>query len=517
MTFRAFNLKGIREGVFDQLDWAPNQGTVAKDRVDLFIDRAIQQMALEAPSLFDETEFRVAIHPDREPTLSTDLLKVASGDAWVLTTEISKATTDALQWETDRLWWGRHLMLKVPSSDPEEWHLIRIREVWEEVDGAGDTYVFVSLEQPWRNTTDTGIEYRVISNEYHLPDDLIEVRSASLFESSVGYPYPMAFIGQTPAEFATMPNQNSLQAEGVPRYLYRRERQQLDGPRRKPGIEIMDSSPAWAGPEATGTFEYLITYVWGKQEVWSHAPGPKQMDETAPLTGRYEPFLESGPSPVSDQATVDSSQAESVRLHLPNYDHMVGFDDATTKRYRKAGIRKRIYRRRVSADAPSAVSPSSLAYPHQDAADRFYLLDEVDGHTTEYVDDGSVIPDLLRPLREVHSYQTFQAYPSPDNRYELVIRAVQRPLALQDDNDVPKVPRDAMEAVIHRVAAMVYEMQGNAAMASKKMGDYERSLTYLLKRYGDMRPAGRVRRRRVAKPRSTVRDRRDVAGVVRNS
>ena len=513
---RVLNLEGIMLSVFEQTDWAPSQSDVAKNRVKEFISRATIQMALEAPTLFNEDETRWAVHKDRVPTLTTDLLKVSGTDAWVLETELAVGTTDALVWETDKLWWGRNILLKVPSSDPEEWHMARIREVWSEVVG-GENKIRLSLDQPWQNATDTGIEYRVINNEFVLPDDVIEIRNISLMESSTGYPYPLDIIGQTPAEFATFPNQAALQAEGVPRAVYRRERQYIDGPKRAPGVEVTTDNDPWAGPDATGDFEYLITYVWGRQEIWTHSPGPRNMDDLLPLTPRYEPYWESAPSPISDQGTAPSSQAFALRLHLPNVDHMLGFDEATTARYRKAGIKKRIYRRRITADSPAAVAPSLLAYPHQDATNRFYMLDEVDGHITEYIDDGSVIPDLRRPFREVHGYQTFRLYPVPDNRYELVMRYIRHPLPLQDLSDVPQVPRDAVEAIVLKTLVYLYEMQGNAAMAARKQAEYTAAMNVLLKRYGDMRPPSRIRRRRVARVRDRSVWRRDLSGVVRNA
>ena len=265
MAPRVFNLAGIRRACFDQADWAPSVSTEATARMDTYIDRAYMRLAQDAPFLFFEDEFRWAVHPDRTPSLTTDRLRVAaigSGteDAWTLETELPVGTADALVWESDRKWDARYLLLKVPSED--EWHLVRIREVFTAV-VSPHTYVRITLETPWRNITDTAIEYRVVSDEFTLPDELIEVRNISLMEENTSYPYPLAIVGQTQAEFATFPNNNRLQTAGPPRTVYRREHQApLMAPTQPPTFTITHAV-AWGPPEPTGTFEYLFVGTAG--------------------------------------------------------------------------------------------------------------------------------------------------------------------------------------------------------------------------------------------------------------
>lgn len=526
MTLRVYNLAGIMDAAFARTDWAPSQAQAAKDRVKEFVASAVIQLALEAPALFDESEVRLAVHTDSIPTLATDVLEMPAGDAtgdrWVLQTFLTAGATGALEWNTNGEWDARGLLLKVPDSDPEEWHLYRIREVWTQsiTNSAGTTAVryMVSLDRPWISTSadprPTDIEYKVVRNEFVLPDDIIQVRSASLLESSTSYPYPLTVLGQEAAEFATFPNNSDSRSEGTPRAIYRRQRQSIDGPSLAPGVEVIDLN--WTGPDYYGAFEYVYTYSWGRQEEWSHSPGPAVMSSANQTTARQEPYWESPPSPIS--ARITAASTDTIYVHTPNVDHMLGFDGAATTRYRRAGIKKRIYRRRVSANAPAAVAPSALAYAHTESPDKFYFLAEVDGHVTEYVDDGSVIVDVRRPLRNVHSYQTFRLYPSPEQRYELVIRCIKRPPHLQADTDTPKVTPEGAEALILRTVAYIYEMMGNAAMSARKLQEYERAVSYLLKREGDLRPPARLRQRRVARAGGrTSGYRRDLSGVVRDA
>jgi hypothetical protein len=495
----AFNLKGIREAVFAQGDWAPSQSTVAKDRVNEWINRAYMQVAQDAPFLFFDDEIRWAVHDDKVPTLSTDTLTAASvGDAWVLETNLAVGTTDALVWESDRSWAGRALLLTVPNTSPEELELIRIREVWT---SGGN--IRVSLERPWRNITDTSIEYRVVSDEFTFPDDLIELKQASLFEDSSTYPRPLNVVGQANAEFSAYPHNSDFSSGGVPRAMYRREFQSLAAPTQAPKVATVDGT--WVGPEPTGQFEYLFTYVWGQQEVWSHGPGPETQTTLTPQSERYEPYWESPPSEFAAEVdnTAGAGLNRPIQLTLPNIDFTLGFGDAGTARYGRSGVRKRIYRRRKGTSDNTIEAPNT-----------FFLLDEVDGLTTAYNDDGSVTPDYRRPLREVHGYQTFRLYPRPSRRYRLVLRATRRPRPLSDDADTPVLTRDGVEVLIERTMMYLYESQGNAAMADRSERKYLDALGRLRKRYGDLRPANKPRRRPVARNhRRFIRD-RDLSGIV---
>lgn len=513
MAPRVFNLKGLRQAIFDQADWAPSSSAEAVKRVNEFIDRAYMRLAQDAPYLFFEQEIRMGVHPDQAPTLDTDLLQIAdvggpTADAWTLETELPvDGSTDALVWEADRKWDARSLLLSIPNPKDgnAEHHLIKIREVYEITVG-GVTKVRITLETPWRNNVDTGIEYRVVSDEFTLPADLIQINNLSAMEENTSYPYPLAIIGQTQAEFATFPNNHSLQTAGPPRVAYRREYQApLEAPTEAPPATVTEAT-AWVGPEPTGSFEYLITYVWGKQEIWSHNEGPTTQGAFVPDLDRFEPYYESGPSPVTATQVVPVAATTSVLLVLPNITFMLGFDDVLTARYRKAGIKKRIYRRRVSSNDNTIESPN-----------KYFLLDEVDGHITTYTDNGTITPDYKRPFRSVHGYETFRLYPRPEKRYSVILRAIVRPVTMYDDTDMPLISRDGIDLLLLKAMTYLYEASGNPSMARYAKEEYGEVLSTVAKRKGDMRPSNRLRRRRTARVRNRWTWRRDLAGVVKNA
>lgn len=500
---KTYNLAGIRSAIFSQADWAPSNSPVAKDRVDEFINRAYFRMSEEAPFLFFESQIRMPVDPDVNKASSTDLLKVAStlgvADAWVLETELAVGAAGSTTWNSDRLWDGRTIQLY--DDDQQRWLKYRIREVWTQ----GNHYR-ISLDRPWKNNTDTGIDWFIETHEFNIPQDAIEVRSMTLQRENLAY--PLSILGQDSAEWSSVSNSGRVVSKGLPRWAFRREHKSLRAPTFDP---VASTTQVWAGPEPTGKFEYRFTYIWGKQEIWFHNPGPQTQTTQTAAEARYKPYLESPPSPKT--AIVDNTADiggggpaayNAIQITLPNVDFMLGFGDNTMPRVNHSGMKKRIYRRRIS-EGPTLNVPAGRSI---EQPDDFFLLAEVDGHVITFLDDGSITPDYGVPLQPVHGYQTVRMWPTPDKNYTLEVRCVRRPKALTDAQDYPLIHEDAMDCLITRAIAYLYESQGNAAMAQFALAQYQESLFALGKRYGDLRSKSRPRRRRPARVRRNINLRR---------
>ena len=121
----------------------------------------------------------------------------------------------------------------------------------------------------------------------------------------------------------------------------------------------------------------------------------------------------------------------------------------------------------------------------------FFLLAEVkidELNEGIFYDNGRIIPDYHRRLREIHGYQAVQLYPYPNERYEVDVRCVRRPPKLVDDQDAPLVHAEAVDLIIHRTLMFLYENMGNPEMAQLAKSRYQENLYTLSKRYGDLRP-----------------------------
>lgn len=488
------NLGDIRSRILEQVDWSPDQSTSFQQKVDRLINRAYQQLSLEAPYLFFEDEIRVITQPDAvSGSNALDVLAVDSSDSYVLYRAATGGTGMTI-WVTDGTWDGR--MIEVTQSDGTILRR-RIRETW-----TSGSNSYLTIDHPWPNNTDTGMSYRIYTPEYELPADVVELRSARLWADTR---YDLSIETQYDMERFDRIDYNGEQT-GRPYSVFRGRHHQIDPPMQEPVATLQgnpqaaapSTSEKWLGPDSQGNFDYCYTYVWGKRDSELEAP-----------RGIYEPKWESAPSPISDKVKVDHPN-EYVRLRLPNIDHSLLFfseySSATDSiilplRTKRSGLKKRIYVRRHSQIPIAGVTPVKM-----EAAKVFYLLAEVEGHIEEYKHQGNHIPDYYRRLKEVHGYQTIRFNPIPDSRYEVDCRVLRKPQKLVNDQDAPRIHAEAVQALIEKSLIYFYELQGTLELSQNAERRYADILQTLTKRYA-MIPRHRAAKKaaRVRRPYREVR------------
>ena len=565
------NLKEIRTAMFAQADWAPTQSPEAITRVNGFINRAYNQLALEAPFLFFESKVHLATEKDVKslggiPASSVyDRIQLAGTNTlplsptgrdpwtWTVTFTHSQATSAPTKfnvWKYDRSWDGRMIEITTHTGV-----LIRnqIRSVWNK---AG-TY-HVTLARPWDTDTfgdgtandDDGIpgfKYRVFTESYSLPDDLIELKSARLRDETNNW--PLDVFGQQEAEQHQLDGPDSQVAAGIPRVIFRRGHQKLRGPSVPPVAEPAinaggEVQKVWRGPEPSGSFQYKVTYTWGKRDVEFQLPGmghwegfaqplnitnattfpSNPVDST--ITGGDSssrnrvrtPRFESPASPESEVAI--TTDLAAIRLSLPNITYALGYltqvvfggSTYTRQTLDQSGMYIRIYRKRVTTnldDYGTLLQQSTgLSTSQLDSADDYYLLAEFRADSDNggvFYDNGEFLPDYNRRLRDINGYQTMQFYPKPDKRYITEIRGVIRPQALVDDSDAPEVHAEAINVLLERSMVYLYENMGNAGMSQLSNQKYGEELLTLSKRYGDLRPPAAPVLRRMTRASSSYR------------
>ena len=571
------NLAAIRTAMYAQADWSPDQSPQALSRVTGFINRAYNQLALEAPFLFFEDKLRVTTEPDVVSASDSDKLMPAttsgvdpaSADPWVFKTDYTKTTADAsattytTTWKTDRSWDGRVIEFELADGT---FLRNQIRTIWLESDRW-----HLTLVQPFNLTgrDNQTFKFRIYTEVYAFPDDLIELRSMRLASST--QQYPLNIIGQDEAEELILIGPRSRVASGIPRIVFRREHFQLEGPGLAPRVALntttsTESTPThpWKGPEPPGEFEYVVTYTWGKRDAEFRLPGLAKWnsyaaqwsntDQTIARTPTHnefadnrvrEPRYESAPSPASEKIKIEIpmltdpntgtypelDRYPAITLTVPNIEYALGFlteHSAAVGGFsgervsqHQSGIHVRIYRRRVSTLAHTP----GLPYPdlvhdakglftggdvHPDNKQKFYLLAEMridELNSGRFIDDGQYIPDRSRPLRDTHGYQQYGVYPRPDARYEVDVRCLRRPQKLVDEQDAPRIHAEATDMLINRAMAYLYESMGDYAASQLMMARYEEGRQTLAKRYGDMRPVSRPVLRRMTRAKSSGRSR----------
>lgn len=564
------NLKEIRNAMFAQSDWAPSQSAEAITRSNEFINRAYSQLMLEAPFLFFESEVHLATEPDAASLSDNDTILLlgdnvlptttptTTKDPWTWTTSYTKAEAEVAGsnrtiWKYDRSWDGREIEIICDGVSYRN----QIRTVW--LNSSTGKYEF-TLVRPWDwaglgTGATNAFKFRIYTDAYALPDDVVEVRSTRLFEKSLYR--PLEVIGQKEAEDLCLVGKRSEIASGIPRTIFRRRHIQIDGPSVAPEVSLATAvnqstgalANQWKGPEPPGEFEYVITYTWGKRDIefrnsglalWrgyaSDFSNENQTFEKTPSAGgvfdpaanRYrEPRYESSPSPTSSKIAVVEQSSQytgtkypAVKLTLPNIEYALGFLGEVTasgvqtrKSLHQSGIHVRIYRRRKSAtfdnydsaDTSTTLPQYVSGLKKLDTPTAFFLLaetriDEVNNGI--FYDNGEIIPDYSRRLRDTHGYQTFACYPRPDKRYVLDIRCLRRPSKLVDDEDAPLIHAEATNVLIQRAMILLYENMGEMAKAQYCDLRYQQELQTLSKRYGDLRPPATPVMRRLTRART---------------
>lgn len=509
------NLKDIRTELFSQSDWAPTQSTDAIERVNRFINRAYFQLMEEAPFLFFEKRVSFFTRVDKTPDVLADPLvdnlTVLAADSWVLERNQPNVTPGLVLWDETGDWRGRMILITDAQGIP---HRRMIRDIWTHGAGAAAKQR-LSLYRPWNNTTATALTYRIYSEDYYLPDNVVQVNSLRLFREN--QTWPLDITGQMEAEYLSLAESPSIVAAGVPRLAFRRYHRQIESP-TKPPTAVLAGTNVWQGPEPAGKFEYCFTYCWGYRDAdWRDFGPPTSYAAAQTGPSRLEPMWESSPSPTVTIETDNHSDSPTafngarIDLLLPDISYMQGFGRIADDRYRHSGWMKRIYRRRHTIDPTPMATPEAAQAPSgisQETPDAFFLLAEVTGFATGYTDNGNILPDYHRRLREVNGYQSLRLYPRPDQRYQVDVRCLARPERLVDDQDAPELHPDGINVLVHKALAFLYEAQGNVELANRALQMYTENLFTLTKRYGDLRYPGQTLMKRPARSSQVIDSRR---------
>lgn len=466
------NLKDIRQAITRQMDYQPKTSTEFQVRINEQINRALRRMATNYPGVYFDDVRTLQVGPDHAPASKTaDVLQVADSP-YVLRATLLTTDPDALAWQEDRSWDGRTLFLYDP--DTKRWHSRVAREVWEEAN-----IRYVSLDHPWTGKT-TEIQYRFRTHMVTLPEDMVRIKSLTINRQH--REAPLRGVGQQEAEYATFLSYPTQLSVGIPSKYIRQAATRMQAPAFVPTTAEVDPS-TWVGPEPEGTFEYCFTISVGENEP-STQRNPVSAAATTVTPGRYDPYVE---SPPSEATSVTASNGKHIRVNLPNLELSEGFGVGTLRAGR-SGYRKRIYRRRVT-DASGTLNFQS----------RWYLIAEVDGATTTWDDDGSMVPDTRRELGDNSVLEHLALYPTPNESYTVRLRATFRPKELIDETDTPPLDEEAVEALILLGLALAYEAAGNPSAATAKMVEYENYLDNIKRNKSDGRPASQLGRRRPAR------------------
>tara|TARA_Y100001973_G_C5208862_1_gene343771 strand:- start:1606 stop:3216 length:1611 start_codon:yes stop_codon:yes gene_type:complete len=469
------SLGALRERLLNFRAW-DSSGETFNNRIREAMNTALDRLAGDVPEALIPDEEHIVLLPDVVSTDSTVSAYLRTTvDSLVLrftdTSNATLGTSAATAWRptVTGLWDGiMHIEVKDPDGT---WHRRQSREWWVD---ANEYYV--TIDRPWRNATDTSMEFRIHQPEFFVDDDVMEVlEPARIWDGSRQQVWAIDTAGASRQDMVDFQGNS----KGRPFRFWRGRHFQMPTPRHRPLATLDDKTP-WVGPEQIGIFQFCYTIVWGRKDPeWQVAPG-----------GVTDPQWESAPSPVSEliqvmnpqliertvvqngEATVLVEGPEGLEkttttgptkktvvvkqgggspvLRAENIDFMTGFDVAASTRESRSGFRIRFYVARQSYE---------LGQPTPGAADNivedagiFYFLAEVDPATVTptatFTWTGSVTPDFYRPLKHSTGYYAHKVYPHQDARYELDFRVLRLPRKFIHDSDTAPIQRDAVPALI---------------------------------------------------------------------
>lgn len=421
------NRAEIRQAMFTlRSRGVPDTDTKAIATYNTLIDLAYKRLCSECPSaLLPDMEHCILLPEYRTVGTATGTTISKTADPFVMEFHVAGTWLPTM----DGTWDGIYHLEITDSRNTV--HRRQCREFWvtqEEGVFPPVYHYYVSLDRPWDTNITGNMNFRLYSPEFFTQDDVVQVLDGGLWDSARGFMVPVA---QGAVHFQGW-NDVRGDVRGRPANFYRSRHFQLDAPNFTPTVTpAVDQEQLVWGLEATGKFDYCFTYVWGKRDQMRQDPA-----------GNYDPQWESSPSPVSAAIVVPTNRHTTVTVGLPDVDWQVFYDKAGTLRQTHSGLRKRIYRRRYTS---TGAAPLITAI---EAPEVFQFLAEVDGATTTFTDNGSVVPGYYRRLPEVHGYYAWTGTPQQDQRYELDLRVLRRPRSLLNDYDAPRVHPDAIDALI---------------------------------------------------------------------
>lgn len=445
------NLKDFRSWCRNRLG-LPVAGDKGSAAFNAEVREAVKRLAADMPDILLRTQYQFKLElPFIAGTLSVD-----PNDPYVVSVE--GLTTDQNTYLSNLdagLVRGRTLEIYAPpnatNANTTTFTRVKIRDKgkWNDLAMSPPTLV---MDRPWPNTTDTGMPYRILTEEYPVPANAREITRVVISPETTPGPLQRALDYE---RLTLMRQARGWRGQGRPMWFASGVWQQLPGLRSAPVATVLTGDPPakkWGYPSGSlntncgpaGTFKYVCCVVWGRR------PFPEALHAGAegalfPGTSSVKaPRYISGAS-VETSAVTTTWGNGAIKLTSPDLDYVFGYNADPSKRsYRKSGLEKWWFRARVATEAST-----SSVHPSVEADNTFYLWRITPGYETVTYDDGSSDPvDRLYQLADYSGHQSIAFEICPSEAENVQVHMTPRPAELTNDNDALPVPPDAHEALL---------------------------------------------------------------------
>ena len=377
--------------------------------------------------------------------------------------------------------------LEVYDTTTSAWIQRRIRDVYSATYNPPDGPIlgyaasdFIVVDQPWDTLGETGLSWRIYTDEYPYPEESRLIVNA-LYDPNSTSPtalYPADRQGMIGERVNT-----GWRMKTRPRSFADGNRYQLPAPHYTPvGINSTENSELWgfdaaagehgdpalpgqSAPQygAGGVFSYKVVHVWGRRP-WAN-PTKRAL---------LQAFYMSAPSKASEQVTVAWGGPAAVVSAMADIEYDLGYGpDSTYPSYHHSGVEKWIFRARHSYEDPDGGN-NNAAHKRPQSDGVYYLWRIVAGSTVSVVDRGDYDPvDYEYPLVPVHGYYHLRLNSLPVEGKEMWIEGRRKEKKLEYDTDVPRAPAEASEAILTLMRCFSEGRNGNTVFNSPFFKDYE--------------------------------------------
>jgi hypothetical protein len=562
------SLASLRSQILAMRSW-DSSGETQNNRIRQSLNVALNRMSNDVPHALVPDEEHVVLYPQVKSSSDSVAARVVTFENDKRLLEFTDASGNNLAHASSATTWRPTLtgewdgLMHIEITDGDgRVHRRQCLEWFTDGSGSSMSYL-VTLDRPYNeiiaNTSASGrFHFRIHQPEFFVTDDVIELlEPARIFDGSRQQVWKIDTAGAGRQDMLDYQGNS----QGRPYRCWRGRHFQLPAPTKAPKVMestidpvtgkesstaksnsgssvVIPTSYKWDDDKAyrRGKWAICYTYVLGrKDEEWQQSPlvtpgGDTSQDSSYGITwayksgtvlstenrysGIHDPQFESAPSPVTTvtQSVVDGIEGAMV-FSATDVDSLMGFGDASFKRYGRSGIRIRYYVAYLEADETGKGKLNDIetsprfhllceVEPHYDMVAKltadgtdepklFDLLGESDEDAARVVWTGTELYDSHRPLPHSTGYYAWKVFPHQDARYELDFRVSRLPKKYVHDEDTAPIHPEAIPTLLELALYYVCLVDGNDQVSAQAhLTRYFDLLRVFRDRYGN--PGGIV-------------------------
>lgn len=455
----------------------PDLGSKGAKRLDEMINQALRFVTPFLPEAILRHQYRLRL----EPAWTVGTLSGVADDAYALEviggTGYSFPSRHEIQ--------ARTLEVQLPVEGANigaqpRYFVSVVRDFVVKVEVGGSTRYFFILDQPFYDTSLTGLAWRVYTDAYPIPLRAVDIQTVQLSPESQLLPLAYA---ESHSGLLALRRARGWRSGGRVQAYADGDAQQLQQPRQAPTTSVaQEPAPGerW-GYDAGGTqhgsafvghqygpagqFEYCYCLGWGRRKTPQDLHAGDFGDNVGPVGAPGElrigqPFWLSGPSKSTGPVSTTWGGA-AIRISSADMSYVWGYNARSGTISRGySGLSKWWFRRRLTT-APSPAGGSPFDAIEADGVWYLWRITPAD-ETTTWDRGDSDPPDRNFELPRHYGHRAVRFDLTAPNIEDVLLEYHRKPEMLSDDQDVVPIPEEHIDVLVYGVKAQQAERDGDA-------------------------------------------------------